>query len=82
MSKQFYFKQFSIAEVRNSNIKTILFQVIQFSISTHFSCIWLTDRILSGATTLGQNGLGSDGNKMVPSIHKAPSLLELHHQIV
>ena len=42
MSKQFYFKQFSLAyvhslnEVRSLNVKIVLFQVIQFSISTLF----------------------------------------------
>ena len=29
------------------------------------SSIWLIDRTLSGATTLGQSGLGSDGNEEV-----------------
>ena len=46
MSKQFYFKQFSLAWVHSLNIKTVLFQVIQFSISTHFSAIWLIDGTL------------------------------------
>ena len=31
--------------------KTVLFQAIQFSISTQFSSIWPINRILSGATT-------------------------------
>ena len=39
MSKQFYLKQFSLAWVRSLNIKRILFQVIQFNISTQFSSI-------------------------------------------
>ena len=39
----------------------------------------LLDRALSGATTPGQSGPGSDGNEGVP---KAPALLEPHHQIV
>ena len=34
--------------------KTVLFQTIQFFISSQFSPIWLIDRTLSGATTLGQ----------------------------
>ena len=33
------------------------------------------DRILSGATILGQSGLGSDGNKGVLHIPQAPALL-------
>ena len=73
MSKQFYSKQFSLAfvcslnEVRSLNIKTALFQTIQFSISklfsisTQFSSILPQNRILSGATTPGQSGPGSDG---------------------
>ena len=40
------------------------------------------DRALSGATTLGQSGPGSDGNEGVLHIPKAPALLEPHHQIV
>ena len=40
-----------------------LLQTIQFSISIQFSSIWLIDRTLSGATTLGQSGPGSDGNE-------------------
>ncbi len=34
----FYFKQFSSALVRSSNVKTVLFQTIQFSINTQFKC--------------------------------------------
>ena len=58
MSKQFHFKQFSLALVRSLNevcslnVKTDLFQAIQFSISTQFSSIWPIDRALSGPTTL------------------------------
>ena len=42
-------------------MKTVLFQVIQFSISTQFSSISPIDRTLSGATTTGQSGPGSAG---------------------
>ena len=48
--------------------KTFLFQAIQFSqtgISTQFSSISPIDRTLSGATTIGQSGLWSNGNKGV-----------------
>ena len=38
MSKQFYFQQFSLALVRGLNNKTVLFQAIQFSMSTEFKC--------------------------------------------
>ena len=41
--------------------KAVLFQAIQFSISTLFNSIWPIDRTLLGATTQGQNGPGSDG---------------------
>ena len=37
------------------NVKTVLFQTIQFSIGMQFSSIWPIDRTLSGATTLGQS---------------------------
>ena len=53
MSKQFYFRQFSLAEecsldeVHSLNVKTVLFQVIRFSISTQFSSIWCIDKTLS-----------------------------------
>ena len=43
--------------------KTVLFQAIQFSISTQFSSIWPIDRTLSGTTTPAQNGPGIDGNE-------------------
>ena len=43
-------------------LKTVLFQTIQFSISTQFCSFWSIDRALSGATTLGQSGPGSDGS--------------------
>ena len=37
---------------------------------------------LSDATTPGQSGPGSDGNKMYYSFPRAPALLEPNHQIV
>ena len=46
-------------------ILIILFLTFQFSISTQFSFIWTIDRILSGATTPGESGHESDGNKVV-----------------
>ena len=39
------------------------FQAIQLSISTQFSSIRPIDRTLSGSSTPGQSGSGSDGNK-------------------
>ena len=54
--------------------KTVLFQPIQFSISTEFSSIQPIDRTLSGATTLGQSGPGSDGNEVLLQIPKSSSI--------
>ena len=58
--KLLYFKQFSLAKVQ-----TVLFQTVQFSISTQFSPIRPIDRTLSGAITPAQSGPGSDGNEGV-----------------
>ena len=44
--------------------------------------IWPIDSTLSGATTLGQSGPGSDDNEAVLHIPQTPALLESHHQIV
>ena len=54
--------------------KTVLFQTIQFSISTQFSSIWPIDSTLSGATTLGQSEPGSDGNEGVLRILQSSSI--------
>ena len=43
----------------------VLFQVIHFSISKHFSSIWSIDRTLSGASTPGMSWPGNDGNEGV-----------------
>ena len=64
------------------NVKTVLFQTIQFSVITQFSSIWPIDRTLSGATTLSESEPGSDSNKGVLYIPQAPALLKHHHQIV
>ena len=56
------------------NVKTVLFQTIQFSISMQFSSIWLIERTLSGAITLGQNEPGNDGNEGVLRIPKSWNL--------
>ena len=55
MSRQFYFKQFSLAKLQ-------------------FSSIGLIDRTLSGATTPGQSGPGSDGNEGVLRIPQSSSI--------
>ena len=54
--------------------KIVLFQTIQFSISTQFSSIWPKDRTLSSATTLGQSGPRSDGNEGVLCISQSSSI--------
>ena len=54
--------------------KTVLFQTIQFSISTQFSFISPIDRTLSGVTTPGQNGPGSDGSEGVFCIPQSSSI--------
>ena len=81
--KLFYFEQFSITyknnpisnnSVRSLNVKTVLFQAIQFSISTQLSSVWPIDRTLSGATTPGQIELGSDGNERVLCVPQSSSI--------
>ena len=54
--------------------KTVLFQAIQFSISKQFNSIWLIERTLSGATTLGQSGSGSYENEGVLCIPQNSSI--------
>ena len=45
--------------------KTVLFQTIPFSVSTHFSSIGTISRTLSVVTPPGQSGPGSNGNEGV-----------------
>ena len=54
--------------------KTILFQTIQFRISTQCSSIWPIHRALSGATTPGQSGSGSDGYEGALRISQSSSV--------
>ena len=72
--KQFYFKQFGLEYLCSLNVKTVLFQTIQFSISTQFSSIEPIGRSLSGATTPVQIGLGRDDNKRVLRIPQRSSI--------
>ena len=53
--------------------KTVLFQTVQFSISTQFSSYWRIDRTLSGATTPSQSGPESHGNEATRCIPKTSS---------
>ena len=54
--------------------KTVLFLKIQFSKSTQFSSIWSIDKILSGVTTPGRSGPGSDVNERVLFIPQSSSI--------
>ena len=54
--------------------KAVLFQTIQFSISTQFSSIWPIDRTLSDATTPGQCRPGNIGNEGVLHIPQSSSI--------
>ena len=56
------------------NAKIVLFQTIQFSISTLFSSIWPIDRTLSGVATPGQSGPGSNSNERVIHIPQSSSI--------
>ena len=55
LSKTFLFQDIQFSQ-------TVLIQTIQFSISMHFSLIWPIYKTLSGATTPGQSGSGSNVN--------------------
>ena len=72
--KQFHSKEFNLAYIRSLNVKTVLFQAIQFSISTQFSSVWPINRTLSGATTPGQSEPGTDGNEGVLHILQSSSI--------
>ena len=54
--------------------KTVLFQVIQPSISTQFCSIWPIDRTLSVAITLGLSGPGGNGYEGVLCIPQSSSI--------
>ena len=54
------------------NDQTVLFQTIQFSVSTQFSSNWLIDSVI----TLGLIGPGSDGNERVLCIPQSSSITE------
>ena len=49
-------------------------QAIQFSLNTQFRSIWPIDRTLSGATTTGQSGPGSDRIEGVHRISQSSSI--------
>ena len=73
MSKQFIFKQFNCAWVHVLNIKTNIFQSVQFSISTQFSSFLPIDRpyrMLSFRTTVDLWAIAIKGYTAFP---KAPT---------
>ena len=60
--------------------KPVLFQAIQFSITTQFSSIWPIDMTLLGVTTPSDvNAMAVNGYSAFPI---APALLEPYDQIV
>ena len=72
----FVFKQLYLKSVQ-LNIKSYVFQTIQFSVSTPFSSIWPIGKTLSGATTPGQSGPGSDGNEGVVRIPQSLCIIRV-----
>ena len=56
-------------------MSTVLYQTIQFNINTQFNSIWSIDRTLSGSTSHGQSGRGSDGNKGVLCIPQSSNII-------
>ena len=72
--------QFSINIVyvqKQLNVKTVLFQVIQFCISTQFRSICPIDRTLSGATSPGRVDLGAMAMKSASHSPKLQHYLNL-----
>ena len=60
--------------MRSLNVKTVQFPAIRFCISTQFSFIWLIHSTLSGSTTSGQSGHGSDGKEGVLRIPESSNI--------
>ena len=56
------------------NYQTVLFQTIQFSISHLFALSLSVKKFYFGATTPGQSGPGSNGNKGVVCITQSSSI--------
>ena len=57
------------------NVKTVLFQTLQFSISIKLSSTCPIDRTQSAATTLSQSEPGSNGNEGVLCIPQCSSIM-------
>ena len=73
ISTQFVFLLFVYTQL---NLKTVLFQANQCTMSTQFSSNKPIDRIQPGATTLEPSGPGSDGNEGVLRIPQSSSISE------
>ena len=69
-----YHQQFKSFIYPQLNIKTVLFQTIQFIKSTQFSFIWPIDKTLPGANAPSQSGLGSNSNEGVLRIPQSFSI--------
>ena len=69
MSKQFYFKQFSLAQIRSLNAKN--------SKLKNHGLVLFIDRTLSGATIPGQSEPGSDGDERMFRIPQRSSITEI-----
>ena len=72
------YNKFSISSL---DIETVLFQTIQFSISTQFWSIWPTDITPPGVITPARLDLEATAVKGYSALPKAPALLECYHQI-
>ena len=63
------------------DIKTVLFQTIQFSISTQFSSIWTIDKTIRCSHSEPDVYLESMAVKEYPVFREARTLLESDHEI-
>ena len=58
------------------NIKTVLFQATQFSLSSRFSFIWPIDKTLLGTSTPSQSGPESEGSEGILHIPQSSRITE------
>ena len=82
MPRRFYFRQFSLALAQSLSVKTILFQTIQFSVSTQFSSIYTIDMTYQPLSHRVRVDLGAMAIKGCSAFPKSSALLKSHHQIV
>ena len=62
------------------NVKSFLFQTIQFTVSMQFMPIWPIDRTLLDATTPGQSGPGKEGVLHIPQSSSNLTIWSCHIQ--